>query len=125
MGSPRSDATEIWTAGVDSVRAKPLVHREVSIEGQHLLIGQQQWSRDDFDRLIVVGAGKAGTAMASGLLASIDDWLPVIGWVNVPEGTVPTTEDQRLGGVHIHAARPAGVNEPTAQGVAGTRERFQ
>lgn len=107
----------IWNAGVDAVRAKPLVRREVRVDGACLQIGQYQWSRDDFDHVIVVGAGKAGTAMADGLLESIDGWLPVRGWINVPDGT-----QQQLAGVHIHAARPAGVNEPTAEGVAGTRE---
>lgn len=121
MGSPRSDATEIWTAGVDAVRAHPLVHREVRVDGQSLLIGGHRWSRTDFDRVIVVGAGKAGTAMTAGLIESIAGWLPVTGWINVPEGTLPATADQRIGGVHVHAARPAGVNEPTAEGVAGTR----
>lgn len=122
MGSPRSDATEIWNAGVDAVRAKPLVCREVSIKGSDLLIGQRQWSRKDFDRVIIVGAGKAGTAMAQGLLEAIHNWLPVVGWINVPEGTVPQAAAQALGDVHVHAARPAGVNEPTTEGIAGTRE---
>jgi glycerate-2-kinase len=125
MGSPRSDATEIWNAGVDAVRAKPLVGREVSIEGSNLLIGQRQWPRKDFDRVIIVGAGKAATAMAQGLLEAINNWLPVVGWINVPEGTVPEAGSQELGDVHVHAARPAGVNEPTAEGVAGTREILQ
>lgn len=117
MTSPRHDAIEIWTAGLDSVRAQPLVHREVKIEGDLLTIGEHAWSRSDFDRIVVVGAGKAGTAMAKGLVESIGDWLPVTGWINVPEGT-----ESPVGDLQIHPARPAGVNEPTEAGVAGTRE---
>ncbi len=120
MSQLRSKATEIWTAGVDAVRAKPLVHREVRIEDGDLRIGDQRWSRDDFDRLIVVGGGKAGTAMADGLLESIGDWIPVIGWINVPDGT-----QRPLANIQVHAARPAGVNEPTNEGVIGTREMIQ
>ncbi len=60
--------------------------------------------------------------MAQGLLQAIDNWLPVVGWINVPEGTVPEAAARELGDVHVHAARPAGVNEPTTEGVAGTRE---
>jgi glycerate 2-kinase len=117
MTNPRRDAVEIWNAGVDSVRASPLVCREVHVSGDTLSIGEHQWSRSDFDRLIIVGAGKAGTAMAAGLIESLDHWLPVVGWINVPAGTEST-----VGDLHIHPARPAGVNEPTAEGVAGTHE---
>ncbi len=55
--------------------------------------------------------------MAQGLLESIGDWLPITGWINVPEGT-----EESLAGIQIHPARPAGVNEPTEQGAEGTRE---
>jgi hydroxypyruvate reductase len=41
----------------------------------------------------------------------------VVGWVNVPADCVEPTQR-----VHLHAARPAGVNEPRPEGVAGTQE---
>lgn len=116
MDSLRCDATAIWNAGVDSVRAKPLVQRSVRRDGDRLEIGDHHWSNRDFDRLIVVGAGKAGTAMTRGLLASLGDWLPVTGWVNVPQGT-----EETIPNVHIHPARPAGINEPTEQAAHGAR----
>lgn len=111
------DATEIWNAGVDAVRAKPLIKRTVESTGDCLVIDQHRWSREDFDRILVVGGGKAGTAMAEGLLEAIGDWLPVTGWINVPEGT-----QRSLPGIQVHPARPAGLNEPTEAGVIGTRE---
>ncbi len=117
MMNPRSDAIEIWTAGVDSVRGEPLVRREVSIDGDLLRIGDHHWSRGDFDRIVVVGAGKACTAMAIGLLDRIDGWLPVSGWINVPAGT-----ELALNGIHVHPARPAGLNEPRPAGVVGTEQ---
>ena len=40
----------------------------------------------------------------------------VSGWVNVPADCVVPTQR-----VHLHAARAAGVNEPSAEGVEGTR----
>jgi glycerate-2-kinase len=68
----------------------------------------------------VVGAGKAGAGMA----AAIEDVLAgsrlaarVVGWVNVPADCV-----RPLGSIHLHAARPAGVNEPTEAGVEGARQ---
>jgi glycerate 2-kinase len=128
MTNLRQDALEIWNAGVDAVRAEGLVHREVAVEDDRLIIGAHQWNRSDFDRVLVVGAGKAGTAMVQGLLASIGEWLPVSGWVNVPEGTeVPKNDDANglAGDVHLHPARPAGINEPTAEGVIGTEQIIQ
>ncbi len=117
MDRPRRDALAIWNAGVDAVRARPLVERSVQRQGDSLAIGEHTWRRQQFDRVIVVGAGKAATEMAAGLLHSLGDWLPISGWINVPEGTV-----QPLRGIEVHAARPAGVNEPTIAGVQGTRE---
>ncbi len=128
MTNLRQDAVEIWNAGVDAVRAEGLVHREVSVDGDRLVIGAQQWKRCDFDRVLVVGAGKAGAAMTRGLIASLGGWLPVSGWVNVPEGTevAKIINGKPLSGnVHLHPARPPGINEPTAEGVIGTKQIIQ
>src|SRR5690606_30624143 len=38
----------------------------------------------------------------------------VTGWINVPEDCV-----RPMRALHLHGARPAGLNEPTAAGVAG------
>ncbi len=99
------------------MRAESLVIREVKLDGDSLCIDGHVWDRSDFDRVIVVGAGKAGTAMVNGLTAAIGDWLPITGFVNVPEGT-----ESDLGPVRLHPARPAMVNEPTQTGVWGTEE---
>ncbi|MCG8653234.1 MAG: glycerate-2-kinase family protein [Pirellulales bacterium] len=117
MYEPRQDAVSIWNAGVDAVRARPLVRGAVQIDRNTLRIDRYQWSKSDFDRVLVVGAGKAASGMTAGLLDVIDQWLPISGWINVPEGT-----EQPLAGVTVHSARPAGVNEPTDAGVEGTRQ---
>lgn len=119
----RHEATEIWTAGLDSVRAGPLVNREVVVSGDELQIREMSWNRRDFDRVIVVGGGKAGSSMAAGLVQSLGNWLPITGWINVPADTL--TEGNEVGGIHLHAARPAGVNEPTAEGVQGVQNILQ
>ncbi len=115
MADLRSDAISIWTAGVDAVRARSLVGRVVSVDDDRLRVDDQEWSRQDFDQILLVGAGKAATAMAEGFLDAVDRWLPIHGWINVPEGTV-----KELPGIRVHPARPAGVNEPTEMGVRGT-----
>lgn len=103
------------------------MRREVSVDQDQLRIGDHGWSRKDFDRIVVVGAGKATAAMAGGLLEQIGDWLPVTGWVNVPEGTAPMDTGPRLPNtdlqhIYLHIGRPAGVNEPTQAGVVGAEE---
>lgn len=115
--SATADATKIWRAGLDAVRAFELVNREIRVEGESLWIRDQEILRSDFDRIVVVGAGKAATEMARGLVSAVGDQIPVIGWVNVPEGT-----EADLRSIQVHRARPAGVNEPTQAGVDGTRE---
>src|SRR5205823_657183 len=41
----------------------------------------------------------------------------ISGWINVPADCV-----RELGSVHVHAARPASINEPTAEGVYGAEK---
>jgi glycerate-2-kinase len=111
----REEALQIWTAAVDSVRARSLVARSIHRDGEKLTVGRSVYLAADFDRVIVVGAGKAGSAMAQGLVEKIDTWRPVRGWINVPEGT-----ELELQNVRTHPARPSGINEPTAAGVDGS-----
>jgi hydroxypyruvate reductase len=72
-------------------------------------------------RIAVVGAGKAGAGMAAGVEEALGSRVleakGVAGWVNVPEDCV-----RPLARIHLHGARPPGVNEPTEAGVAGARE---
>jgi hydroxypyruvate reductase/glycerate 2-kinase len=69
------------------------------------------------DRIVVVGGGKAGAAMAAGVEAALADRLDrLTGVLNVPaEAVLP------LSAIRLRAARPAGSNHPTAEGVAGVR----
>lgn len=68
-------------------------------------------------RIVAVGAGKAGTAMAAGLESALGEAVVrVTGVVNVPAETV-----RPLASIRLHPARPAGTNHPTAEGVAGSR----
>lgn len=112
--SLREDALSIWTAGVEAVRAERLVSNVVQAnQGRLFVLGRERACR----RVVVVGAGKAGAGMAAAIErtaagAGLADRLT--GWVNVPADCV-----RPLPHVHLHAARPAGVNEPTAEGVAG------
>lgn len=108
----RADAVAIWTAGVDAVRPARL------FAGTGDLL---RTAVADACRVLVVGGGKAGAAMAVELervLAA--DLGKITGVVNVPDGTA-----RPLARIRLHAARPAGSNHPTAAGVAGTDEMLR
>lgn len=106
----REHALELFRAAVDAVRPEPLVR--AALEGPAL---------DRAPRVLVVGAGKAGAGMAAGLEAALAHRLDsVSGLINVPEGV-----RAELKRVRLHAARPAGANEPTAAGVAGAEEMLR
>ncbi len=126
----RSDSLRIWHAGLEAVRSDRLIPDCVETHGSTLIFSHvpDEPHRVDLHsvkKIAVVGAGKAGAGMAAALEAILRPALlckeQLIGWVNVPAGT----EEQagiRTERIHLHPARPAGVNEPTAEGVAGSEE---
>lgn len=109
----RRHAIDIWTAGVDAVRPRPLVVRAIG----GLPAGDQE-AIDSAPRLLVVGCGKAGAEMAAGLEEALASRLEVLhGLVNVPAGS-----HADLKRIRLHVARPVASNFPTAEGVAGADE---
>ncbi len=117
----RSDAQRIWHAGLAAVNAERLVQEFVRVDGAWLYLGDDAVALDSVRHIEVVGGGKAGAGMATGLEAALGPRVlaekRVSGWLNVPADCV-----RLLQTIHLHAARPAGVNEPTAAGVTGTAE---
>ncbi len=116
------DALTIWQAGVAAVRADNLVAEAIDFDSRELRIGDESIDRRSFDRILIVGAGKAVAAMTTALEHRLAPAFDVRGWVNVPEGTFAAGQATR---VTIFAARPAGANEPTAAVVEGTRRILQ
>ncbi|MBN2296508.1 MAG: DUF4147 domain-containing protein [Pirellulales bacterium] len=114
-------ALQIWQAGVDAVRSERLIGENLSVDGSTLLVGEEVVELDSIERIIVVGAGKAGAGMA----AAVEDVLGprlmnekrLSGWVNVPDDCV-----RELQTIKLHGARPAGINEPTQAGADGAAE---
>jgi hydroxypyruvate reductase/glycerate 2-kinase len=109
----RQYARAIWDAAVAAANPETLV-RDALTDPAPLL-------RDALasaERVLVVGAGKAGAAMAAGAEGALLGLLDrVTGVVNVPAEAV-----RPLQAIRLHAARPAGTNLPTAEGVAGARQ---
>ena len=109
----------IWQAAVDAVRSDRLVMENITIEDDLLLIAGHEFALSEIDRIVVIGGGKAGAGMAAGVEAALGPKLlrdkQVTGWMNVPADCV-----RELSHIKLHAARQAGKNEPTDDGVFGT-----
>ncbi len=120
----REDALAIWQAAVAAVASDRLVRDHVHVVSQVLHIADEAIRLDEIGRICVVGAGKAGAGMAAGLETALGPEVlqqkQVTGWVNVPADCV-----RPLQAIHLHAARPAGVNEPTVAGAAGCEKILQ
>jgi hydroxypyruvate reductase len=117
----RRDALEIWQAAVAAVDSARLVRQALRVEGDMLAVGDDELDLRQIRRIVVVGTGKAGAGMAAGVEEALGPQLceakQLTGWLNVPADCV-----RKLSRIHLHAARPAGRNEPTAEGVAGSLE---
>ena len=118
MNKLRTDALAIWHAGLEAVRSQRLVGQTLRVEGPSLVVGDERIPLSGVRRIAVVGAGKAGAGMAAAVEQALGPELmeekQLTGWVNVPADCAGP-----LRRIHLHAARPAGVNEPTGDGAAG------
>ena len=115
-----SDAKTIWHAGIEAVRADRLVKKALRREGNHLSLGDSSIDLTQCRQIAVVGGGKGAAHMATAVEKVLGPKLveeKVSGWINVPADCLTDTQK-----VHLHAARPAGVNEPTAEGVFGSEK---
>jgi glycerate 2-kinase len=112
---------QIWRASVDAVRADRLIGDNLRIDGHWLLVGEEELDLRTIRRIAAVGAGKAGAGMAEAVENILGPQLrrekQLGGWVNVPADCV-----RPLACIHLHAARPAGINEPRPEGVRGAEE---
>lgn len=112
MGPLRRDAEAIWRAALRAV------------EPERLVAGQAAALRaaaQAAERVIVVGGGKAAAGLAAGVVAALGPDLlaahDVAGLVSVPAGSGGS-----LGRIEVRETRPLGVNLPTPEVVAATRE---
>lgn len=115
------DAAAIFRQGVAAVQPRHLIERAVRCERDRLLVGGESLELADYQRIVVVGAGKASGAMAAALVEQLQPRLGsgqvLTGWVNVPDDC-----QEQAGPIRIHHSRPAGSNLPTERVVSGTQE---
>ena len=107
-----ADAQAIWDAAVAAVRPGDLIPDHVRNDPR------LREAIASAERVLVVGAGKAGAAMAEALETALGDQVDkVTGIVNVPADAV-----RPLKRIVLYPARPAGSNHPTADGVHATEK---
>jgi glycerate 2-kinase len=77
MTSPLSTLKAIFTAGLERVDPELLIQRSVALEGNSLLFtapeGRRTIDLDRFDRVVVLGFGKATAKMAKAIEALLAD----------------------------------------------------
>ena len=119
----RRDAIAIWQAGVAAVDSERLVRERVHFAGRRLEVAGHAFevNPDQPDRRGWRGQGRGrhgrGPGSGPGRYSRLQPRLT--GWVNVPADCV-----RPLPHIHLHAARPAALNEPTEAGVVGIANDF-
>ena len=102
------------------MRADRLVSAALRREENQLILGDASIDLDQCKKIGVVGGGKGVAQMATAVEKLLGPQIvkeKVSGWVNVPADCL--TDAQKI---HLHAARPAGLNEPTLSGVVGSEK---
>ncbi|MBN1563101.1 MAG: glycerate kinase [Anaerolineae bacterium] len=113
MGNPqRAQVLEVLAAALAAVAPVEAIRRIMVRGDQTLWIDGVAYDLDRFQRVFVIGGGKAGASMA----AAVEDLLAeriTAGWVNVKYGYTAPTE--------IVTVHEAGHPVPDVAGIAGTR----
>jgi hydroxypyruvate reductase len=118
----RDAALDIFRAGLVAGDVRPLIHRALSLDGSRLTVGGAVADLARIRRLLVLGAGKAGGAMAEaveqilgdrideGLVAVKDGYTAPTRRVRLAEAGHPIPDERgaRAALALFHAARSAG-----------------
>ncbi|MBW2108273.1 MAG: glycerate kinase [Deltaproteobacteria bacterium] len=108
----RKDALDIFTAGVNAVKAEAAVRRHCSREADRFMVDQSTYDLSRFKDIYVIGAGKAGGSMAKALEEILGDRITA-GVVVVKYGHVAPLSKVRL----VEAGHPV----PDSAGLEGAR----
>ena len=81
----RQDAIDIFKAGLKAVDPKVAVKRYMKKDGQTLIVDEKKYDLNQFDKIYVVGGGKAGASMAAAVVEILGN-LVTEGIVNVKYG---------------------------------------
>lgn len=110
-------------AALQAANPVDAVQRAVRREGERLVIRERSYDLQQVDKVIVVGAGKAGASMAAALDTIVGDRIHA-GWVNVKRGYIlhDQAAPDRIGAIHIHQAGHPVPDEAGLEGAIRVRE---
>ncbi len=109
----RQHAHMIFEAAIKAVDPAETIHRFVKRGGDALQIGDRRFSLNDYDRIFVAGAGKAGAPMAKALEDLLGD--------RIADGVIVVKEGHALPLKHVRIYE-AGHPLPDERGIKGTEE---
>ena len=112
MPNPRQHALQIFRAALDAADPYQAVLTHVKFDGRTLKTGPHRYRLADFDRIQIIGAGKASAAMAHAIERALGRRVAG-GLINVPDGN-----KTRLRRIELH---PAGHPIPDDRGAEGAR----
>jgi len=116
MHNLRKDAVSIFKAGVRAVDPRRLIRNNVQLAGDRLTVSGLEYDLSNFNKIIVVGGGKAGAAMAAGVEELLGD--------KITDGLVITSYGNRVPVESIKVIE-AGHPIPDEKGVTGTEELLE
>lgn len=81
----RAKILRVLSAAIEAVDPRRAIQANVRLDGDTLIIGARGYALAEFDRVLVVGGGKAGTPMAAAIYEILSDRITG-GVVNVKHG---------------------------------------
>jgi glycerate 2-kinase len=109
----RQHAMKIFQAALSAADPVEAIHRYVKLAGDGIQIGENRFKFQDYDRILVVGAGKAGAPMAKALEDLLGD--------RVADGVIVVKEGHGLPLKHVRiheASHPV----PDERGIRGAED---
>lgn len=116
MSRSRQHALQIFRAALDAADPYEATRRMVHFDGQIFAVGRKHYRLADYDRVQVIGAGKATASMALAIERALGRRLAG-GLVNVPDGN-----QVRLKRIQM---QPAGHPIPDERGAAGAQRMLE
>jgi len=109
----RQHAMEIFQAALKAVDPAEAILRHVKLADDGLQIGAHRFKFDDYDRILVTGAGKAGASMAKALEELLGD--------RISDGVIVVKEGHGLPLKHVRI-HEAGHPVPDSRGIRGAED---
>lgn len=121
----RQDAIDIFKAGLKAVDPKVAVKRYMKRDGQTLIVDEKEYDLNQFDKIYVVGGGKAGASMAAaveeilgnlvteGIVNVKYDYTVKLSKIRINEADHPVPDEAGRRGAEkiVELARNAGEND--------------